>query len=254
VARRQGSAPVTASHESEGRKVAQSQEQPSSLKYPTAQTGDDAGGLPPTLAKGLWRHDWQQEALMGAPNPKLDDDFNLESLRLDQSFIETAGVKKLLTTVPVRRPNPQDFIRVHSDSAYRANLAVIELRDEREMYLLTPQIAQALPGEYAMAAVFTAINRQGVVFLWPVKLPQPDGKVIEWHRAAAEAAELAMSRWVRVKANMALGAYEIFEAQGVIPDPTWPDVSFEELLRIGFRGTLVNSFDHPLIKRLHGIG
>jgi hypothetical protein len=43
-----------------------------------------------------------------------DDPFDLSKLRLDQSFVETAGVKKLLTTVPVRRPNPQDFIRVHA--------------------------------------------------------------------------------------------------------------------------------------------
>jgi hypothetical protein len=29
------------------------------------------------------------------------DPFDLDGLRLDQSFIETAGVKKLLTTAPV---------------------------------------------------------------------------------------------------------------------------------------------------------
>ena len=34
------------------------------------------------------------------------DPFDPENLRLDQSFAETAGVKKLLTTVPVRKPNP----------------------------------------------------------------------------------------------------------------------------------------------------
>ena len=43
------------------------------------------------------------------------DPFDLANLRLDQSFVETAGVKKLLTTVPVRKPNPQDFVRVHPD-------------------------------------------------------------------------------------------------------------------------------------------
>ena len=34
------------------------------------------------------------------------DPFDLESLRLNPSFLETAGVKKLITTVPARRPNP----------------------------------------------------------------------------------------------------------------------------------------------------
>ena len=47
------------------------------------------------------------------------DQFDLTKLRLDQSFAETAGVKKLLTTVPVRKPNRQDFIRVHEGENYR---------------------------------------------------------------------------------------------------------------------------------------
>ena len=33
---------------------------------------------------------------------------------------------------------------------------------------------------------------------------------------------------------MALGANEIFEAASTIPDPTWPDLSFQELIRIAF--------------------
>jgi hypothetical protein len=40
-----------------------------------------------------------------------------------------------------------------------------------------PQIAQQLPGECSPVSLYTAINRQGVVFLWPVKLPAPDGKI-----------------------------------------------------------------------------
>jgi len=62
---------------------------------------------------------------------KPDDPFDLANLRLDQSFVESAGVKKLLTTVPVRKPNPQDFVRVHPDPGYRETLAVIELKEDR---------------------------------------------------------------------------------------------------------------------------
>jgi hypothetical protein len=187
-----------------------------------------------------------------ATNTPPPDPFDLNLLRLDQSFFEKAGVKKLLTTVPVRRPNPQDFIRVHADPDYRAALALIELRDDREVYLLTPNIASQLPGEYVMATVYTAVNRQGVLSLWPVKLPPPDGRIIEWHRSAAEAAELAMKKWVRVKANMSLGAYEIHESQGVIPEPEWPTLPFNELLRIGFRDRYIDTLDHAVIKRLRG--
>jgi hypothetical protein len=191
------------------------------------------------------------DANAAGPEAAGPDPWDVNALRLDQSFLEgTAGVKKLLTTVPVRKPGVHDFNRVRPDPDYRANLAVIRLRDERdEIYLLTPDVARALPGEFGMATVFTAINRQGVLFLWPVMLPQPDGRPNEWNRSAAEAAEMAMTKWVRVKANLSLGAYEIYEAQSLIADPVWPEHPFRDLLRIGFRDKLVQSLDHPLVQQ-----
>ena len=180
-----------------------------------------------------------------------EDPFDLSKLRLDQSFVESSGVKKLLTTVPVRKPNPQDFIRVHASAEYRAALAVIELKEDREIYLLTPAIARELPGEFNMVMLYTAINRQGVLHLWPVRLPATDGRVMEWHRSAMDAADMATRRWIRIKANMSLGAYEIVEA-ATTAEPEWPPVTFQELLRIAFRDRLVDRLDHPVIKRLRG--
>ena len=103
-----------------------------------------------------------------------------------------------------------------------------------------------------MAMMHTIINRQGVLSIWPVRLPASDGRINEWHRSAAEAAELAIARWIRVKANMALGAYEIFEAASTIADPKWPDLTFQEIIRIAFRDRLVDRLDHAVIKRLRG--
>jgi hypothetical protein len=177
---------------------------------------------------------------------------DLSTLRLGQSYMDT-GVKKLLTTVPVRKPNRQDFVRVHSGDDYRLTpAAIIELKEDREVYLVPPEIASEIPGEFGAATLYTTINRQGVPHLWPVKLPGPDGRYNEWHRSAAEAAERAMKRWVRVTASMSLGAYEIFEAIGDIPEPEWPELCFEEVLQVAFRDRYVNSLDHPLIRRLRG--
>ena len=185
-----------------------------------------------------------------APNP-FD---NLSALRLDQSYADTVGVKKLLTTVPVRKPNRQDFVRVHPEPMYRLTpAAIIEVKEDREVYLVTPNMAQALPGEFSTVTLFTTINRQGTLHLWPVKQPGPNGKHNEWHRSAAEAAERAMKKWVRVTASMSLGAYEIFEASGDLPEPVWPDFSFEEILKIAFREHIVDRTDHALVQRLQGI-
>ena len=96
-----------------------------------------------------------------APNP-----FDPASLRLDQSFAaDTIGVKKLLTTVPVRKPNRQEFVRVHSESAFRLTpAAIVEEKNDRETYLVTPAILPAVEGEYVIVTLLTAISRQGTLF------------------------------------------------------------------------------------------
>jgi hypothetical protein len=180
------------------------------------------------------------------------DPFAPANLRLSQSFTETAGVKKLLTIVPVRKPSPQDFVRTHPDPRFRENFPIIELKDEREEYIVMADLVSALNGELVPKTLFTAINRQGTVFLWPVRLPSPDGKDLDWWRSAREAAELAMKSWIRVRSNMNLGAYDIFKAESAIAEPEWPQLEFWDLIKIAFRDRLIDRIDHPVIKRLRG--
>ena len=52
--------------------------------------------------------------------------------------------------------------------------------------------------------------------------------------------------------NRSLGAYEVYDATGKLPDPEWPEVSFQELLRIAFKDRFIESLDHSVIKRLQG--
>jgi hypothetical protein len=113
-------------------------------------------------------------------------------------------------------------------------------------------LVQELAEECTRVTLFTAINRQGVLSIWPVRLTGSDGRQMEWWRSAREAAELAIGKWVRIKANMSLGAFEIFEASGTIPEPEWPGLSFREILAIAFRDFLIDGPDHAVIKRLRG--
>jgi hypothetical protein len=181
------------------------------------------------------------------------DPFNPEALRLDQSFLEGGSAKKLLTNIPVRKPNPQDWFRVHAGEDYRLSVALIVLKDDREAYLVMPALTGELVGEWAPHVLYTTLNRQGVLALWPVRLPGSDGRQNEWWRSSQEAAERAMTKWTRIKSDMALGAYQLFEATGkTIPEPEWPDLPFMEMLRIAFRDRLVDHADHPVLKRLRG--
>jgi hypothetical protein len=188
------------------------------------------------------------------PQAEEPDLFDPASLRIDQDFSAAAGVKKALLAVPVRKPDRSWFVRVHPDPNYRVQTAVIELKEERETYLIAKPIRPELAAEatFRPKMLATAVNRQGVLFLWEVNLPRPDGKADEWSRTGLAALEMATKRWVRVTANMGLGGYDVYEALGQLSEPQWPTLPFKELLRIAFKTRLIDSLNHPVLRRLRG--
>ncbi len=180
------------------------------------------------------------------------DPFDPAALRMSQDFAALANVKPILATVPVRKPNRQDFVRVHPSEDYQLTTALLELKEERETYLVAPDLRHELFGELVPVMIFTAINRQGVVFLWRCRLPDETGRTNPWHESALEAAERAKSKWTRVQADMSLGAYRIYEAHGDLPEPEWPQESLRDLLSIAFKGRYIDDLDHAVLKRLRG--
>src|SRR5262245_16706130 len=90
------------------------------------------------------------------------DPFDPARLRLSQDFAATVGVKKALLTVPVRKPDKAWFVHVHASDDYRIETAVIELKEDREVYLVAPELWSALSTEatFGPRAFFTAITRQ----------------------------------------------------------------------------------------------
>lgn len=186
--------------------------------------------------------------------PEVPDPFDPASLKISQDFAAATGVKKALMTVPVRKPDKSWFVRTAPTEDYRLQTAVLELKEDREVYLVAPHLRQELSAEstFGLRVIFTAINRQNVLFLWPVTLPSADGKQNEWHRSALEAATRAATRWVRVQANMSLGAYECYEAVNELSEPTWPDLPFGQILRIAFKDKFIDSPSHPVLRRLRG--
>ena len=178
--------------------------------------------------------------------------FDPKNLVLSQNFADMIGVKKAVITIPVRKPNRQEFVRTHPDQSYQVATAVLELKDERETYLVAQDVIPEISQELTPKLLIATINRQDVLSIWPIRLPGVDGKVDDWNKSALEAAATAREGWVRVAANMSLGAYDIFEATGNLPNPEWPDIEFPKILEIAFRDKYIDSVDHPVLQRLRG--
>jgi hypothetical protein len=179
--------------------------------------------------------------------------FDPSEFALPQDFGNLAGVKKVLTQVKVGKPNRLEFVRVHPDKGFRLTTYVIEIRPG-EVYLIKPNLWGALQGESALSlrALFTATNRLGEVFIWPVKIGGPDAEPNTWNESALEAATIAQREWVRVQSNMDAGMYTASIAPGKFPEPNWGDHTFGGLLDVAFKGRIIDTLEHPVLKRLRG--
>ena len=179
--------------------------------------------------------------------------FDFDSLRLPQNFSEHVGLVKKLTTVGTRKPHKQAFIRVRPDEEYRRDVPLIDFEEDDCFYAVAPNLIAELSDLLVPVTLFTAATRQGTVFLWPIRLPGPDGKSHASWDSQRLAAERAMKEWLRIEWNREAMAYEMFVAPGLRDEPTWPDLPFSELLSIAFRGRVIDSLDHIVVKKLRGL-
>ena len=89
------------------------------------------------------------------------------------------------------------------------------------------------------------------MFLWPARLPNRL-RQDTWADSTLAAVAHAETQWLRVDANMRAGAYDVSIATAPLPEPEWPEQTFEELFRLAFRGQVIDSLDHPVIRQLKG--
>lgn len=179
-------------------------------------------------------------------------DIDLNSLRLPPNYGETLGVKKLLTTVPVGRPKKPQFFRIHPSEEMTFPAQILENKEARESYVVVADVAQEISELVRAVMLHAAIDRQNNVFLIPVPLPGEDGVRNPWHESLAQAVERAKQKWIRIAANMHVGGYDVYEAEGKLPDPEWPKEGMGKLIKVAFRGNIIEDLDHSVVQQLLG--
>jgi len=188
-------------------------------------------------------------------SPKRDE-LDLERYRIDQNVEEFAGGKKLLTTIPVRKPSKENWVRAHPESGFWFNAWVIELKEAGEFYLVEPKIRDHLLDRNEKCLVRKLLilsqNKQGDAFLWPIRRPAADETLDNWSRSSLEAAGMAKKKWIRIVSNKSLGAYEIIERDGIGSEPKWPELTMGEAMKIAFKDKVIADLDHPVMCELLG--
>jgi hypothetical protein len=176
---------------------------------------------------------------------------DLQALRID-SASTIAGISEVLTHVPVRKPNRAEFFRIHPSESLVTSVFV-DREEGGEVYVVAPNMRGPLAGEIGSVLLVPAINRQGGVFVWPVRLPSEDGWRNTWTITAYQAAGLAKEHWIRLVSDRGVSGYRVYRAEGELSDPVWSTMPFQDLLELAFRGRAIETEDHPIVRRLRGL-
>jgi hypothetical protein len=190
----------------------------------------------------------------GATRPADNADIfsNLEALRLSPDEAGQIGTEEVLAHVSVRRPTAGEFVRTNPDPAMSLATSIF-IDPERETYFVAPGARDLLVAGLKPVLLLPTVNQRGLFFIWPIALGDGTGRRNAWHETAREAAELAKSDWVKVVSDMPGGCYRIYKAKGKLADPVFPEKTLEELLRLAFKGRIVDGADHPVVKQALGI-
>jgi hypothetical protein len=121
-----------------------------------------------------------------------------------------------------------------------------------EIYLIESDVLPEVEDLAKPYRLVVTIDRQNNVFIWPLAIPDQD-RPLNWHISAMDAASNAELSWTRMQANMTLGAYEIFSAEGELSEPEWPELSIDELLEIAFKNKIIDRPDHLVLLQLRGL-
>ena len=169
---------------------------------------------------------------------------------LSQNFGAQIKVIKRLTTVPVRKPSKTQWFQIHPE--YKLDVLLLKYVESGEVYyLVEPSLAQQVEDLAQAFKLVVAVDRQGVVFVWPLRLPDAD-RPLAWHLSALEAASHAEVQWTQMQANMGLGAYEFSAASGITDEPKWPKMLMNEILEIAFKNKIIDRLDHFVLQQLRG--
>jgi len=177
---------------------------------------------------------------------------NVESLRKRQDFDALVGTQRLLVSVQVGKPGNQTWFQVLPGDEWQLTAALLKLEEDGTYFYVAPDIYPDLEAEAIRVVLRTVVTTQGTVSLWPIRLPNPDGRDFPWWISARAVAVQAEIAWVRMRANQEAGAYDVIKATDDYGEPDLPQRNFPGLLEVAFAGKVIESLDHPVVLKLLG--
>jgi hypothetical protein len=183
--------------------------------------------------------------------PKMGDIFD-DLAALGRPIDEIIASEKLLTSLPVRKPKRDEWIRIHMEISARVH--IYEARDENTFYIVLPGVVEPLQDVVRYVQLSLAVNYSGGVFVWPVTVPT-ERKPHRAHITAFAAVEKAAREWIRI--SWGKDEYDVYRRSSAKIEPAWPEeiTNASEMLRFAAKAggiEIIDSLDHPVVRAFQG--
>lgn len=177
---------------------------------------------------------------------------DLDAVRIADPAL-LGGDQELLVHMYVRKPKRDEYFRTHSDPEMQITTLVwIDEEIGGETYFVHPNCRAVMANSGRLVTLTLCQNRQGVNFLWPIPASTNSGGGKGWGESARAGAVRARTHWIKIKGDRSAGAYMVLEAAEQHGEPNWPTLSLPELLKLAFKNQIIDTVDHPIIRRLQG--
>ena len=157
---------------------------------------------------------------------------------------------KHVTSIPVRQPGGKEWFRLHPTLKLTAAIVLRPAPESLrgETYLVKPPWAHHFGHQLSPVVLHFGINSLDAVFLWPRKIAGPDGRMSDIMEAQEEIALTAEHSWVRMEWDNGARVHHYHEALDDLGDPQFPPYDLGTLLKLGFKGKVVESDDHDVVR------
>jgi hypothetical protein len=190
--------------------------------------------------------------------PEKKFDFNAMKVPPDRKH----NVTPQLNTIIVGKQNKKDFFRVRDGDGWEP----VELflyspggnGTDNTPYLVMPVCQELLEemGQLTSAKFYlTQTYGSGVMKVDYISTKlNANGSRSRYHESRMEIYELAKTRYLRMHADKEAGFYMCAFAEDTLPWLPWPikPENLQEAIEIAFKGFVLDSLDHPEMKKLRG--
>ena len=190
------------------------------------------------------------------PEEELDaDEAEFRALRRDLPGVKGASAIGIVTVSVGKVPGKNEFFRTHPDFRPVVSLVDLEVGMERQYFAVTDEMVEALSGigiTVTPHTIYLTVTPRGAVRGVPIRHPDADGNLNEYHRTKELGLVEAIDRWVRLYTDQENKVYKVFPAPaGRFADPIWPELKPAKIFRLMFRdkGRLVDSPEHALFQK-----